>query len=98
MWFDALLKEVLYGCGYDDTAYNSKRLPRVDPDLSTAVGGYGVGVSKPFVVSFCAGGDTTWLSSSGVATAMTTMRATAPWNCMTTLTALETGIAFHLFM
>src|SRR5262249_741990 len=37
MWFDALLKEVLYGCGYDDAACNSKRSPRVDRDLSTAV-------------------------------------------------------------
>jgi hypothetical protein len=98
MWFHALVKEFSYCYGYGDTVYNSHRWPRVDCNLSPADGGYGIGVSTTFVVSFCVGGAAIWCISSGVATAMTTTSATAPWNCMTTRTALATGIAFHLFM
>jgi hypothetical protein len=49
MRVDALVKEVLYGCGYGNTACNSMRWPCVDR-------GYGVSGSKPFVVSICVGG------------------------------------------
>lgn len=49
MRFDALVKEVLYGCEYGNTACSSKRWPCVDR-------GYGVSGSKPSVVSICVGG------------------------------------------
>ena len=52
MWFHALVMESSYCYGYGDTVYNSHRWLRVDCDLSPAVGGYGIGLSTTFVVSF----------------------------------------------
>ena len=57
-----------------------------------------VGLRLLWCRSVCGGGFPPRCISSGVATARTTPSATVPWNCMTTRTALATGIAFHLFM